>query len=443
MGMFKRTGSALLTVASVIAVVGCSSSEPAKTAAPPSTGTETKALAAAPAPSNEPVTLSILFDTGVPTDAEFDEIYIKPLKQKYPNITLQRVTGKIDEMVAAKTVPDIIYSFTGRMYVYDNLKILQDMTPLAKKQGFDITRIDPVVLDSIYLTKPGQLTAIPFAMNFGALYYNTDLFDKFGVSYPSDGLTWDQTIDIGKRLTRMDGGVQYRGFHAYGLTRMQRVIGNTYYDPKTLKGTLTSPEWKYIFDTFMKIYTIPGNETKNPPTDGGDGPFMKEKVLAMLASNNYFPQLEVATKEGLNWDVAQFPSLPQRPNVFTDVDAHQFVIPNTSKNMDAAMQAVATFTSDDVQLLGARKYTKLSGMKDPKFKQQLGADLPYLKGKKVASIFKSSIGISPFRDEYAGQAGTILNDEFLQAYQGKKDINSALRDADERLNKYIAENPKK
>ncbi|TNJ63334.1 hypothetical protein FE784_25790 [Paenibacillus hemerocallicola] len=36
-----------------------------------------------------------------------------------------------------------------------------------------------------------------------------------------------------------------------------------------------------------------------------------------------------------------------------------------------------------------------------------------------------------------------LNDEFNLAYAGKKDINTALRDADEKLNKYIAENPKK
>lgn len=244
-------------------------------------------------------------------------------------------------------------------------------------------------------------------------------------------------------MTRVDGGASYKGFHAYGLTRMQRVLGNTYYDPKTVKATLNTPEWKFIFETFMRIYTIPGNETKNPPTDGGDVPFMKDKNLAMLASNNYFAQLEAATKDGLNWDVAQFPSLPQRPNIFTDVDAHQLFIPNMTKNADAAMQVLLVLTSDEVQMLAAKTYAKLSPLKDPKFKQSLGADLPYLKGKKVASVFKSSIGISPFRDEYAGQAGTILNDEFNLAYAGKKDINTALRDADEKLNKYIAENPKK
>ncbi|NOU90117.1 extracellular solute-binding protein [Paenibacillus sp. LMG 31460] len=44
------------------------------------------------------------------------------------------------------------------------------------------------------------------------LYYNKDIFDKFGISYPRNGMTWDEVYDLAKKLNRTEDGISYRGF---------------------------------------------------------------------------------------------------------------------------------------------------------------------------------------------------------------------------------------
>ncbi|TNJ63319.1 extracellular solute-binding protein [Paenibacillus hemerocallicola] len=387
-----------------------------------------------------PIDISIFFTTGKPTNEAFEEIFVLPVKKKYPNITLRMAEGKLDELITANQVPDLVYSHIGYMYALDKLDLPVDLNPYVQKYKVDMNRFDPVAIQAIEKAKAGQLAAFPYILNFGGLYYNKDIFDKFGSAYPRDGMTWDDTIELAKKMSRLDGGVQYKGLIVYSLARFQRVAGNTFYDPKTNKATLESPEWKSFFDIFMRIYTIPGNELPNPNDTLGYNPFLKERNVAMLAQNNIIPNyLFEASQNGFNWDVAQYPSLPSRPNIMTDADVQTISITKTSKHKDAAMQVLLSVTSDEVQMNLAKKYARLSSLKDPKFKAAVGEDSPYLKGKNIAGIFKSGIGQSPFRDEIAGQGSTLIDKAFADAYSGQKDVNTALREANEALNKFIQE----
>ncbi|MDF2720562.1 MAG: transporter substrate-binding protein [Paenibacillus sp.] len=386
-----------------------------------------------------PIPLSIYFTTGKPTAEGFEEIFVQPVKKKYPNIELKMAEGKLDDLVTANQVPDLLYTHIGYMYYLDNLNVLEDLNPYIKKYKVDMNRFNPVAIQSIEQVKPGQITAFPYNLNFGALYYNKDIFNKFGVGFPRDGMTWDQTIELAQKVTRVDG-VQYKGLIAYSLPRFQRVAGNTFYDPKTKKATLETAEWKSFFDIFTRIYKIPGNQLADPNDTLGYNPFIKDRNLAMLAQNNIIPNyLFDASQNGLDWDVVQFPSLPQRPNIMADADVQTISVSKVSKHKDAAMQVLISVTSDDVQMLVAKKYARLSSLKDPKFKASIGADSPYLKGKNIAGIFKSDIGLSPFRDEIVGQGSTLIDKAFVEVYNGQKDVNTALRDANEALNKFIVE----
>jgi multiple sugar transport system substrate-binding protein len=55
------------------------------------------------------------------------------------------------------------------------------------------------------------LYALPFSMNYGMTIYNKDIFDKFGIPYPKDMMTWNEMLDLGKKLTKLEQGVQYVG----------------------------------------------------------------------------------------------------------------------------------------------------------------------------------------------------------------------------------------
>lgn len=396
-----------------------------------------------PAISFDPVELSVWFSTAKPDDEAFEEIFVQPVKNKHPNITMKMVTGNLADMIAARDVPDLIYTHTGYLYAINDMELFTDLTPYIKKYNVDLSSVDPVVLRMLDVVVPGQVTSFPYMVNFNGLFYNVDLFDKFGVDYPSDGMNWDEAIELGQLMTREESGQTYRGLMAYSVASLQRQLGNTFYDPNSMKATLDTPEWKSILDIFMRIYSIPGNELVGQiSTTGGLNEFTKDRNVAMLSRTNLITNsLKGPSEEGLNWDVAQYPSNPARPNIMTDVDAHVMLISSTSQHKEAAFQVLSSIVSEEVQMLISRKYARVSVLKDPKFQAAFASEVPYAQGKRISSIFKSSLGTSPFRDAIAGQAASLIEKAFVEAYSGEADVNTALRNANEALDKFIAEMP--
>ena len=49
-------------------------------------------------------------------------------------------------------------------------------------------------------TNQGKRWAVPFGINLLVMYYNKDLFDRFGVEYPTMDWTWADFLDIALRV---------------------------------------------------------------------------------------------------------------------------------------------------------------------------------------------------------------------------------------------------
>lgn len=395
-----------------------------------------------------PVTLTLFPSVGI-EDKDMNNLIIQPVRKKYPHITIEIIKpGKgtmIQDLVTAGQPPDLLYTWNGGLPTFQAYDLLYDITPLTQKAGLDLSRFEPVVLDAIkVLSAKGELYALPFAVNFNALYYNKDIFEKFGVAYPKDGLTWEDTLELAQKLSRIDGGVQYRGLDPEAISRLSKPFGLTYVDYKTGKSAINKEEWKRVYELARSIYAIPGNQPPSFLNANAKPAFLKDKNLAMLATINLFNlALEEATKEGLNWDVAQYPSYKDKPNVYGHVDANVIAITRTSKYKEQAMQVLEVVTSDEVQLLSAKTTARQSSLKNPEMKKQLGADMPFLKGKRLESIFKSAPVPAPayslFEDSTTNQ---IVLKSFEDYFNGK-DLNSALREAEEKMNKHIGENATK
>jgi ABC-type glycerol-3-phosphate transport system substrate-binding protein len=105
-----------------------------------------------------------------------------------------------------------------------------DLQPLAKKHGFDFNKFDTKLVDSIKsYSDQGQIYYLPYNTLAFALMYNKDIFDKFGVPYPKDNMTWDEAIELGKKLTRTEAGVNYIGLRPPGaLNRVPERMPSQY-----------------------------------------------------------------------------------------------------------------------------------------------------------------------------------------------------------------------
>lgn len=397
----------------------------------------------APQVSKDPVTLRFAVSKGWLGQGELEKYMIDPVKKKYPHITLEIIdtsgtAAEFEKTMLANQTPDIVMTANSYIHRYTAFDILDNMEPLIKKINFDVGKLNKVAVDSVKTASGySYLTGIPWTMHFHPLYYNKDIFDRFGVAYPKDGITWDEAVEVAKKLTREEGGVKYRGLEPDFPYRVASALELGMIDTKTDKASVNNDGWKKVFELLKSIYSIPGNETFTIGMSG-QKQFLQERTLAMLTGLNRLPQM--AATEGLNWDMVTYPQFKEKPNTSMGVDEWILHVTKQTKYKDQAFQVIETVLSEEVQTEMARnaRFPVLTGKN---VEEQFGKAIPALAGKNLKAAFLSqpapAVPVSKY-DE-AGQkqmSGPALN----LMLKNQKDINTVLRESEEIINKYIEQN---
>ncbi|TNJ61387.1 extracellular solute-binding protein [Paenibacillus hemerocallicola] len=427
----RKVALAALALQMALAV-GCSGGQTAGTSEQPDKSNEPASKANSPDPVKlklQPVGAGYLYEE------DFQMLIAEPLKKKYPHITVEYVVpGKgtmIDDLVAAKTVPDLLLYGIGNYTQYRDLGILTDITPLLKKQKIDLSRFKPWVLENIKVD--GKLYSLPYAMNTNAIYYNLDLFDKFGVPYPKSGMSWDDIIEVTKRLSRSDNGVQYKGFMYLNTYWLGYQLSLPFTDPTKKKAAITTDAWSRVFQMMKAIDTLPGNERGSPVAD-----FYDKRILAMVGAYNLVPTLKQEKYQTLRWDVAGYPSFKEKPNTAPPVDLHQITISNSTKHPDEAMLVMDMLTSEEMQLISARRTGRASPLLSKRVEQELGAEMELIKGKNVTAFFETQPAPNVmFANEDIAVQKSI--DKFYKDYSsGSIDVNVLMQKIGEDANQAIS-----
>ncbi|CAG7615592.1 ABC transporter substrate-binding protein [Paenibacillus allorhizosphaerae] len=418
---------------SIVLVAGCSTDE--KTGKTDTPKAETV--------SSEPLTLSFLQTSAKMTDDEFKMWVADPVKKKYPNITLNLVRednpDKLAELISIGNLPDIIYAGPVTAAKIVELEAAQDLNDAVKKNNVDLGKFDPAGIDiAKQLADGGKLFALPLGFNFSVLYYNKEIFDRFAVPYPKDGMMWDEAIELAKKLTRMDGGIQYKGIAIDGnINRLGEQLGLPMVDAKTNKSALQTEAWKTVFDTYRKIGQIPDNWLENPQRIPA---FQKDRNLAMLAGLSArlgeFEQM-VGQGQAMNWDMATLPTFPQAPKNAFGGGIFYLMMSSKSKHQTEAFQVLKLLTDDESQTM-LSKQGRRSSLKDPKYSQVFGEDLKSLKGKNKEAIFKTALAPQPPTTKFDDAAFKELVAGGNQvAKEPGADVNTVIRQTDEKINKAI------
>jgi multiple sugar transport system substrate-binding protein len=392
---------------------------------------------------HDPVTVTIgIKSSGYLTEEEFNRYITEPVKQKYPWITAERVVytnNNLPDFVTRGDTPDLIITNNiNGMPQLDELGLLEPMDALIKKYNIDVAKIEDGAVEAVKsATGRPELVALPYTRNFSALYYSKDIFDKFATPYPKDGMTWEQAAELAKRVTRTDAGVQYRGLEPNVPERLGAQLSLGLVDPKTNRALINSDAWKKVISQMAAIYQIPGNGSITTKGKGQEL-FTKSRTLAMHADVNILFSAHLDEISDFNWDMVSMPVWPQAPKAGMSPDEHLFVLSKTSKHKDDAMNVIATVLSDEVQL-DMSKNGRTSIMKDPKIRNAFAESLSFMKGKNIQAIFKTELAKpydSTLYDTLAmAQLGTALKNIVTKG----NDVNTALREAEETVNKQIDE----
>jgi AraC family transcriptional regulator len=179
---------------------------------------------------NEPAELVIFGQVGN-TEQVWNERFGTALKQKFPNYTFKYIQknsqNTITNMIASGQTIDLIHDSIGGINAdVVNTGYGYDLAELLKKHQLDLNQLEPAVLQSVSVQ--GKLYGLPLHDGGLVLYYNKDIFDKFGVPYPKNGMTWEQK----------DKFLRYED--VYNVWVMFAVeAGSFYYEIGGLKGTAT------------------------------------------------------------------------------------------------------------------------------------------------------------------------------------------------------------
>ncbi|MEF3305853.1 ABC transporter substrate-binding protein [Paenibacillus sp. GYB003] len=425
--MRKRSlrGIAVLLAAG-ITLAGCSGGGGTSPADPKPDAAKPDAAA-----KREPVTVKLAAHNSVLTAEEIKTYITDPVAKLYPHITVQIVDiaekGKtLPELVAAKDIPDIYANFPLNLNDYVQLGLAYNMDEMIKTYKFDLNRIQPEFVESIKIgSSLDYLTGLPMFNQSFALFYNKDLFGRMATPFPKDGMTWEQVRDIAVKMTRSEGGVPYWGLWPDGVYRGAYQASLPWADFNANKPVFQTQAWKDLFAMWYDLYKIPGYAPKgtNYTKEFNEG------RLAMMSGSTSTLKNMLAVKD-LNWDVVTYPQNPKAPGVGQRVDSFTLAITAQSKQKDAAFQVISVILSDEVQRLMSRD-GRLSVLKDTAIQNEFGSNVPGYKSKNVVAFTKPKLAVlQTFKNL---PAATIINQAFDSMLYEGKDVNTALREADEKM----------
>lgn len=420
--MFKNkliVGAMLVSLGAVTAACGGKDAESVQT----------------PAIPNDPATVKL---AGQLSDEDF-AVFASALQKKYPYITIERINTAekgqaVPELVAAGNVPDLILSAPLNILPFQALGLYDNVEQLAARHQFDLNRIKPEFLESIKVGSfADYLVGLPIYNNAFGLFYNKDLFDRFGVAYPKDGMTWDEVKELAVRLTRTEKGVSYYGLHPNSVMWGAYQLGLPFIDTANNKSMFQSQGWKDLFQMWQSLYQAGGGVV--PKTLAAVKGFQEGQV-AMTMGYSSILDTTVKLKE-LNWDIVTYPINPAVPGVGQRVDSINMVVTAQSKVKDAAFRVIEVILSEEVQTILSRN-GKMSVLKNQNIQDQFGQSNTDLQKKNVVALTKPKLAVvQPFKFPFASNPATLINNTFNSVIYDQKDINTALREAEEKVNTEI------
>ncbi|WP_199613917.1 ABC transporter substrate-binding protein [Paenibacillus alkalitolerans] len=400
--------SLLIAVCLLITAVACSSGnvqEPPGSTANEAEGGSVKESAT----SDEKLTLYVHSNSGDSVES-WNERFGNALKEKFPNYSIEYIPKTkevgLKELITAGQRIDIFWESIGGFSTYLLGHDLQyDMSELIEKHEIDMTRFESTAVEAIkQISGENKIYGIPVFNNTMVMYYNKDLFDKFGVDYPTDGMTWTEAAELSKKLTRTEGDKIYAGLSSSETHMLlMNQLSIPFVDPKTQKATLDQDErWRQFYETvFVQPAVGPGyreymqaHENKLPNRKD----FLEAQDLAMFGwlSSIIFVFPEEFSK--MNWDMVSMPTFDEAPGIGTQAYPTYFSVTNMAENKDAAMEVIKYLVSDEMQT-SLSKMGVMPVINDEAIQKMFGEESMF-RGKNFSAAFYNKFAPIPYKSEH-------------------------------------------
>jgi multiple sugar transport system substrate-binding protein len=270
-----------------------------------------------------------------------------------PGVTVEFIeTSDRDDLIARLSTafaggapPDLFlmnYRFYGQFAVKGVLESLQpylDSSDVFRADEFYAQAMEAFQVDGEQICMPQNISSL-------VVYYNEDLFDEAGLSYPDEGWTWADFLRMAKALTvDVDGdGVTDR----YGVGMDPEVIrlapfiwssGAELVDDETdpTRFAVDTPTAIQAMQDFFDLHSVygvaPGDEQLE--SEDTETRFLNGTLGMVFSSRRDTPSFRTITDFG--WDVA---GLPRRGQPAGILHSDAYCLTTASENKDTAWRFV-------------------------------------------------------------------------------------------------------
>lgn len=423
-------------------------------------------------------------------DQAFYTQYGNAFQAMFPNVDIEVVSTESvfdsEDPVAAmeklidEQQPDVLYLNEDEYAALAKKGKLYDLDAVIKQDEFDIDAFQPSVIELLKARGDGKLYGLSPNFSSYALYYNKDLFDSNGIPYPTDGMSWDEVMKLAARFpVKKDGDESF-----YGLSQpssaddpfdLIRTIGEakglSYADADAGTVSISSPEWKAIFQSVIDAYksgsiTMPGSGNgANGPRQGQvmirrgggtsisfgpdsmrfqggqaamtiEGPMVMD-MMDMGSKLGGGVKIESSTKSSADggdakpgpspfksfaWDVVTIPVDPSQPDVDGSLSLDEvFSINASSENLSAAWELVKYINGEQLAK---------SGMKGPSALSSRTAYKKETDGKNIDAFYahgaNTQLLLQELPEGFADDFATMASDQIKKVVDGTETLDNAL-----------------
>lgn len=375
---------------------------------------------------------------------QYDKILIAEFEKANPNIKVEvfdmpasEYPDKMLIMLAGGEDIDVFYAKDPTMYGGLVLrKQIMSLNNLIARDKVDLSgyggNIDNVKIDD-------QIYGLPYRGDFWILFYNKDLFDRFGVAYPTNNMTWTEFRETAKLLTSGEGAERTYGAYihtwasTYFMFGLQKNIADLVEGPYSmLKDGLELAYQIQMVDKSAADYA-----TNRSMSAHYRGLFEQGNIGMLYMGTWYMQALIQDAKEGLhnvNWGIAR---LPQWKGIehSTIGNVTPVVINTKTKKLEAAWELA--------KFLGGKKGAGIL------------AENMIMPGYVDESVFKSFASVKGFPSDggealvtnivhmewpahpLSGLLGKMVDEEIQLAMTANKSIDQAIADMEQRRKEII------
>ncbi|OPA77578.1 hypothetical protein BVG16_14115 [Paenibacillus selenitireducens] len=201
----------------------------------------------------------------------FYQQYANYFSMKYPNVEFEVIsTNKMQQELEEsknpdsneaytkfieKNQPDVLMLYANQFEKFASAGKLYELDTMIKQEKFDMDSIIPNVIQLLKDKGGGKIYGLAPTFSAQAIYYNIDMFQKYGVDLPKNQMTWEEVLQLAKRFPT--GGSEkdreYGLYMDYGMTPSNFImmVANTenlrLVDKEEEKVQFDAEQWRKVY----------------------------------------------------------------------------------------------------------------------------------------------------------------------------------------------------